>query len=193
MDRNAQKADQIRKQAWDEAVYAYGTAYIFELRANWYRWLLRAITFLGIVMPVVIGAIYLSFRSQQLLLDVLVSIAGILGIVQLVLSIWSLIAKWEDNYSYALESLGANYRISGRFKKFAESPPLQFSDLQREFGLLEAENSFRSDLDNKQGINDKEKRRGMRAALRNFQRPCAACNQVPTSMKPSTCDVCGNF
>lgn len=193
MGINTSIIDDIRRQAWDEAVLTYGTAYIFEQRANKYRWFLRIISFLGIVVPLTIGAIYLSFSSQQMLLDVAVLVASILGIIQLVLSVWSLSAKWEDTYSYALESQVANYGLATRFEKLGKYPPSEVPELQMEFRILDTENRQRTEQDNKQGISDKEKRMGMRAALRKFQRQCSGCKIAPISMKPTNCDVCGNF
>lgn len=193
MSINSSAIDDLRIQSWDEAVHTYGTGYIFERRANKYRWLLRTVAFLGLVVPLTIGGIYLSFHSQQKLLDVSITIAGILGILQLIISVWSLASRWEETYSYALESLSANYSISSRFEKLGRFPPPKPSDLQMQFEVLQTENNLRTEQDNKQGITDKEKRMGMRAALRKFQRKCAGCQRVPISMKPSNCDVCGNF
>ncbi|MDR3625278.1 MAG: hypothetical protein P4L45_00510, partial [Ignavibacteriaceae bacterium] len=61
------------------------------------------------------------------------------------------------------------------------------------YRLLKIENDFRIDRDNQQYITEKEKRMGMRAGLRQFKRACAACKQVPVSLKSTNCDVCGNF
>jgi mobilome CxxCx(11)CxxC protein len=166
---------------------------IFEKRANKYRWFLRILSFLGILIPIFIGTIYLSFRTQQWLLDLSVIIAGILGSLQVLLSAWSLTTRWEDTYSYALESQGHNYRLSASFEYLGKYSVLRPSELRKEFDLLQAENRQRTEQDNKQGLTDQEKRMGMRAALRKFQRSCAGCKEVPLSMKPSKCTVCGNF
>ena len=48
-------------------------------------------------------------------------------------------------------------------------------------------------VDQLSNITDEEKRMGMRATLRQFQRECANCKQTPVSMVPSECGVCGNF
>lgn len=185
--------ENIRKQAWDEAILTYGTAYIFEQRSHKFRRLLRIPAFLGIVVPMTVGVIYLSFQVQEVFKTGLTVVAGILSVTQVIASARSLSAKWEETYSYALESTSANYSLSTRFANLGRSTPKSLSDLQLRFELLQTENSLRSDQDVRQGITDAEKRKGMRAGLRKFQRQCAACHQVPTSMKPSNCDVCGNF
>lgn len=184
--------EQIRQKCWDRALEAYGTGHIFEQRAICFRRRLRILTFLGIAVPATIGSIVLSFE-KFLLLPYLIGIAGILLSLQLIGSIWSLVARWDDSYAYALESLTANHRLSSSYQRLAENPSSELADFQLRFDLLEKEDQLRSTEDYKQGITEEEKRAGMRAALRRFRRPCAACEEVPVSMDPSNCEVCGNF
>lgn len=189
---NATARVQIRQKCWDRALEAFGTGYIFEKRANRLRYQLRILTFLGIVVPLVAGAIVLAFGKVALSPFLLIP-AGILGIIQVVGSLWSLVARWDDVYSYAIESLNSNYRLSNNYQRLAENPPEALSELQIQFNLLDREDEFRSAEDYKQAISEKEKRKGMRAALRKFRRPCAGCGQVPTSMKSTDCSICGQF
>jgi mobilome CxxCx(11)CxxC protein len=190
MDANAR--DQIRQRCWDGALEAFGTGYIFEKRANRLRYQLRILTFLGIVAPLMAGAVVLAFGKGALFPAILIP-AGILGIVQVVGSLWSLVARWDDAYGYSVESMNANYRLSNHYQKLAENPPDSLPELQVQFGLLDREDEFRGAEDYKQAISEKEKRKGMRAALRKFRRECASCNRVPESMKPTDCPTCGQF
>ncbi len=181
--------NKIKQQCWDKAVHSYGTGYIFQQRAAILKNRIKILTFFGIAVPLSIGSIVMSFGQHQKILATALIIAGILGMLQLVGSAWSLVAKWDDSYSYSLEATSANYRLSHAYKKLAESSSLDKS----RFDLLEQEDQSRMDMDYKQGISENEKREGMRAALKQFQRTCVQCKQVPFSMKPSNCDVCGNF
>jgi mobilome CxxCx(11)CxxC protein len=113
--------------------------------------------------------------------------------VQLIASIWSLTNRWDDDFGYALESLSANRILYDKFRQLASDPPATIADAKTQFQLLNTENSARSSLDEKQGVTEDEKRMGMRAALRQLQKQCTACGQVPTSMTSTQCDVCGNF
>lgn len=185
--------DNIVDECRQEAIHNFGTGYIFEKRAHAYKFRLKALAVLGIGVPALVGIIYLTFTTQQILLDWAIYLAGILGVAQVILSVWSLTSKWEDGYSYSIESKSANYSLSERFRKLAKSPPLQLPELKKEFNLLEAQNAFRSEQDDKHNITDKEKRMGMRAGLRQFDKACIHCGVVPVSMKPTKCDVCGNF
>lgn len=184
--------DKLRQMCWDESLYAFATAWIFEKKANKFRWRLRLLTFLGIAVPLALGGTIASFGLKFQYLGWMIMIAGILSITQLIGSLWALVAKWEVEYAYSLESKAANYYLSEKYKELGENPP-QVDELKIKKGLLDAENRFRKDSDYKHTIKEKEKRKGHRAALRQYQRSCAACNDVPSSMKATDCDVCGNF
>ena len=185
--------DALRSDCWDEALKAFGTAYIFEQRVKGMKWKLRLPAFAGIAIPLIIGSVFLSFGKDFDYLDEFVIGAGVLAVVQITVSVWALIAKWEDGLAYALESASANYELSNEFKKLAKNPPTDIAEFRRPFDILETKNQARRDLDYRQGVSDKEKHKGMRAGLRQFERPCKKCSEVPTSMKATKCPVCGNF
>ena len=190
---NKEAVDGIRVKCWDRALEAYGTGYIFERRAASLRVRLKVLAFLGIVVPASIGSVVLAFGTNPAWLPYLVGIAGALGVIQLVGSVWSLTARWEDAYTGALESLSSNHRLSNSYQRLAENPPGKLAEVELRFSLLEKEDELVQAADYKRGISEKEKRRGMRAALRKYRRECAGCNKIPVSMRPSKCEVCGNF
>ncbi len=120
-------------------------------------------------------------------------IAGTIAIIQLLLSIWSLVSSWNEKLSYYLESKSSNYNLSSQYQKLAKNTSISEDEFDSELRVLERESELRAALDNKNDVTDKEKRMGMRYALRHFQRPCASCNIVPTDMKSTSCGVCGNI
>ncbi len=185
--------ERLRKLCWDRALTSYGTARIFEKRARRYKNLLRSLDFLGIIVPVFVGGIVLSFGTNLSLLPRILTIASILGMIQLVMSVLSLVMGWQDALVYSEGSVSTNYRLSREYEKLGTNPPNTFASFELQFSLLEKENQLQEETDNKQGVTEKEKREGMRAGLRQFQRQCAACGEIPQSMRPSDCDVCGNF
>lgn len=193
MNSDVARMDALRNKCWEEALHCYGTSYVFERRANVLRCRLRFLTFLGIVVPASVGAVVVSFGANSILTGVFLSFASVLGLIQLIVSIWSLTHRWDDQFGYALESLSANRILYDKFQTLASDPPAELDEAKNQFQLINAENNARSSLDEKQGVTENEKRAGMRAALRQLQKPCAACGQVPTSMTPTDCDVCGNF
>jgi mobilome CxxCx(11)CxxC protein len=105
-----------REQCWDHAIHTFGTGFIFETRTKKLRISLRWLTFLGVAVPVAIGGIVLSFGTKSVALPYLLGAAGILAVAQLVLSVWSLVAAWNDNLAYAIESARSNYRLATRYE-----------------------------------------------------------------------------
>ena len=182
----------FRSDCWNKALESYGTSWIFERRANRLRAQTRSLTFLGIIGPLLLGAIALEFGNVALFPGLLIP-AGIIAIVQVVGSLWSLVARWEDSYSYALESMNSNSRLSDEFRDLASNPEAIADQARLKYQILEQEDRLRCSEDTKQGVTEKEKRMGMRSALRQFKRPCAGCGKVPVSMEPTDCPVCGQF
>lgn len=187
------QSDELRKQCQEEAFDCFGTAEIFGKRSKTYRRKLRGLTFLGVVVPAAVGGLVLSFGVDFQYTSVVIGIASVLGLAELVLSLWSLVAKWDDLFAYSLESLSANTQLYSMFKELAENPPQTFQEFKTQYELLQAQNRARTDRDSQQIISERENRFGMRASLRQFQKACASCKKVPTSLKPTDCDVCGDF
>ena len=184
--------DEIRGSCWDKAVHTYATGHIFEDRARSLGRKTRSLEFLGLVVPVAMGGIVISFGTNFRYESITLAVAGILGTIQLIASVWALVASWRDNYAYAHESMNSNYRLAENFEELASNPPSK-PEAESKYQTLKAEDKVLRRRDQRQEITEKEKRKGMRAALRKYQRECAGCGEVPKSMSPSNCDVCGNF
>ncbi len=193
MENSKEYLASLRQDCWNQALHAFGTAYIFERRAKKIGSKLKILTFLGIAVPLSVGALVLSWGADSKAIPYITFLAGILGFVQLILSVWAIVAKWQDNYTYSQESTSSNYRLANKYELLAKYQSDDEKEQRINFDLLATESSARDDLDIKQGISEKEKRRGMRAALRKYKRECANCKLVPMSLEPSDCPVCGNF
>lgn len=183
----------VLKECWNQAVNSFGTAYIFEQRANRHRRYLRLLTFLGMIVPAIIGSIVLSFGINAPVLPLLISVASILIPAQFFFSVWSLVSKWDDTLAYSTKSNSTNKNLSLRYRELARTPPEDDASLNQRVQFLQAEYQWQSRDDEVQGVTEKEKRMGMRAGLREFQRPCATCEKVPSSMKSTECPTCGQF
>lgn len=192
-NKTLSRKDSLRKKCWNQAFSSFGTGWLFEERVKKITPKLQWLTFLGIAVPVTVGTCVLSFGIEFKYLDFIIGLAGILIVIQLIVSLWSLVAKWNESLVYALESSSANYSDARKYEKLAENPPDIIEEYERKFELLEAKTQIRDREDIKQRITEKEKRAGYRAALRQFQRPCAECKKVPTSLTPSDCKICGDF
>lgn len=184
------QADDARADCWDRAVLAYGTYYLFRIRANSLRQKLRTLEFLGIFSPVLVGGTVLSFQKYEDALPVILPIMGLCSVLQLVLSIWSLTQRWSEAFGYAEASQAENFRISEAFQKLAKTWK---DDSTAQYDVLCTADQNLSVNDEKQGLTEPERRKGMRYALRYFKRKCWKCKEVPVDMKNSDCPVCGQF
>jgi len=178
----------IRIHCREKAFFAFGTARIFERRLRQLSGLRNWITYLGIVVPLLIGGVALSFDTK--VLPYLIIPAGLIGLVQLALSAWSLVAKWDDRHAFSLNALQAQTRLFNAWDALAKyNPP----DIAAKAAELGEEDQRQEAQDLTQLISKQEKNYGMRAALFHFGNECVTCKLRPTSLKPSGCDTCGNF
>lgn len=189
----------LKDNEWAKAIEAFGTAYIFEKRAEAVKWKLKLLTFTGLALPLLLGGVALRFGQDSILFWIVYPLAGTVGIAQLALSLWSVVSGWNDAMAYSLESMTHNYRLSTLFSDLAKSRKSNKNDEEKRFQVLIAEYRVREDADLKKQVSEKEKRKGMRAALRQFRKSCYGCGEVPTSMdlksnpKSENCPVCGNY
>ncbi|WP_447527594.1 mobilome CxxCx(11)CxxC protein [Vreelandella sp. TE19] len=174
----------------EKEFHAYGTIRIFEKRARNLQVRRTWITFLGIVIPLVVGSIVLAFGTLTAALPYLLTFAGVVSTIQLILSTWSIVSRWDEKYDYAIESVRDNTYLYNKFKALAERPP---NDLDVKFFELTKENERRESADITKHITDKEKRYANYLSLKYYNKPCHVCNEIPKTSKPSKCDGCGNF
>lgn len=177
-----------RVHSREKAFFAFGTARVFERRLQHLNTLRNWITYLGIIVPLLVGGLALSFDTK--VLPYLIVPAGLLGLGQLALSAWSLAAKWDDRYSFAINALQAQTRLFNEWDDLAKINP---SDIDSKVEMLNEEDRRQEAQDLTQMVTKKEKNFGMRAALFHFGNACPTCGVKPVSLSPGRCDTCGNF
>jgi mobilome CxxCx(11)CxxC protein len=182
----------IRRQSWDAAVHAYGTGYIFAYRNNVLKRRLNVLTYIGLVVPLVIGLLVIGYGNFKGL-KVLLAIAIAIGVCQVAVSLWSIVGGWVAGYAYSTSAISENYQLADRYVDLARNPPSDLGKFRDEYDKLKVADDAIARQDYQQSIKDEETRMGMRAALRKFGRACAGCGGTPTDMKPGKCGVCGNF
>ncbi|MCV6072033.1 hypothetical protein OFP26_41305, partial [Escherichia coli] len=78
---------------------------------NTLKFLRAWLTFLGIVMPITVGGVYLAFSKSTELIEWTVTLAGVIGVFQLGLSTWALVSGWDNKYESAIKSMQGNVSI----------------------------------------------------------------------------------
>lgn len=180
-------------EAGQRALFCFGTAKIVENRMKRLKLANRIIKFLGLFIPLIIGGIVLSFGSCSTLQPMFTPILGALALVQLVLSLWALVANWDQMIIDYSESKTKNLYLCDVlidiYRNYTDDET-KYDSIYKEFILRDTQ---QRDNDNKNfNFSDKEKRLGMRYGLWLYQWPCAECNKIPNLRKPDKkCSVCG--
>ena len=179
------------KRCSEKEIYAYGTAYIFELRSRSLRFRLRILSFLSLAVPLSVGGIAMAAADAKLL-PVIVTISGILSIPLFVLTLWSLVFRWEERLTASEHACKINNELKNGWEDLAryEEP-----DREDKYRVLLERDRIQEQHDLSQDVSAKEKRQMMRASLIQYQRKCATCGIQPISMsaKNSSCATCGDF
>lgn len=191
MAPKATELETYRTDCWNGALHTYGTSAVFQRRAIGLRQKLRILNYIGIAVPLLVGGLVVSYGAVKIL-PIIIGVASAIGLVQLAVNAWAMTAGWVEAYSYAVGSVTENDSLANRYQDLAKNPPL-LDEMRQRYDKLQHEDGVRRSRDNEQGVTAAEKRYGMRAALRKYQRKCSACTQVPTTMKPGNCGVCGDY
>lgn len=187
MENNKEK---IRQDCWDKTLDCIGNAYIYHIKIKRINKWLRVSKILGIIIPVFLGGVLTSYKSENYL-EILIIITTPFALFQLVLSAILTINGADDNIlKYSAKS--AEYSVlDTEFKQMARYPIENESEYLKKYEiLLEREKGIgKGNIE----VSDKEKRIWMRFGLRELSRACVGCDETPLSMKSTNCDICGNF
>jgi len=183
----------LRNESWDKAIQSFGKSYIFSQRTIFYNNWIRFLTILGIIVPLFIGATASGYGIDSNILKWTINISIPLTIIQLLISVFSIVNQWSENLSYSIEATNDYGTLSEEFKKLGKKPPRDLKTFEHQLEILKTKYNLRNDQDSKFQIKEIERRKGMRYALREFQRTCIGCKNVPLSLNSTDCEVCGNY
>ncbi len=182
--------DFVRRCA-EKEIYAYGTAYLFEFRSRSLRYRLRILSFLSLAVPLSVGGIAMAAADAKLL-PVIVTISGILSIPLFVMTLWSLVFRWEERLAASEHACMVNNELKNGWNDLARYTE---PDAEEKFRALLERDRMQEKNDVMQDVSAEEKRQIMRASLIQYRRKCATCGIQPISMsaKGSSCATCGDF
>jgi len=188
--------DPRNSELWDRAMFAFGTAAVFQKRARRYRRLVTSLTFFGLVIPFALGLIVGPNLFKDEPLQRVVYFAGVLAGIQGLIFLWSVVSNWPERLEYSSAANADNLRLSNQLKALAVqsvNPPANFDVLYTD---LVAVDNAQNAQDTRRDISPSETMYGYRAGLLQFQRTCKLCKEVPSSMKMpfwpwNRCPQCG--
>lgn len=181
--------DNLKFECWNNALHCFGYSYLFKRRYRIYKNIIQTILFVGFGTPLIVGCLVMSFGITQSV----ITIASLIGIIQLVLSLFAVIYKLEDTILYSHKSSVEHMYLSNKYKSLAQEESMYTSKFKHKYEILEVRRQIISYSDTEQKISDKELRRAHRAGLREFSRKCIKCEEIPYNMESTCCGVCGKF
>jgi mobilome CxxCx(11)CxxC protein len=185
--------DKIILESSDNSFHCFGYSYLFDKRAQRFRKRVKLLQVFGIAIPATVGATAVGYGYDNSILKYALILSAPLLVIQFTVSIIAIIYEWDTELAYSYEASQDYNNIYDRFKKLYKLPPVSYTELDKQFEIINTEYGSRSRQDAKHGIKEWELRMGMRYSLREHQKPCATCGKIPTDMEPTECGVCGKF
>jgi mobilome CxxCx(11)CxxC protein len=187
--------NEIRQAAWNKAVHAEGTYSAFSARSKRFRRLTGFRDFLGLALPVCVVFLLTTTWVQNFSTyrDWALGALGVVAGLQALMTIWSLIARWDEGLAYSIRAIRDSYEMKQAWERIGKNDA---QDLPAEYSLRDAQQTIIDSHDIQREITMREKQAGMRAGLFEYQRPCISCKKIPGSPKRplfvwKRCGVCG--
>lgn len=185
--------EKTKTECWNKALDSFGYAYIYSRRMQRLDFYLKGIRLMGIVVPILLGAITASYYNDADLMKKAIAWTTPLTILQLVFSAIATSLGSEQQFNnYITKSVEYNL-LHSEFDQLAKFPGQDAEKFIKRYDLLvEREKGISKGSSE---LKDKERRMGMRAGLREYRRDCAGCGKTPLDIdgSQSKCNVCGNF
>jgi len=174
----------------------FGSWQAWKRREKIYRVGLNILTYIGIAAPLLVyGAVSLqSFFPGAAIVRWSEFIAGLLLLLQLLISTWSLVANWNTNLAFYERAFQENHYFYEEWKELLETckDPSKTKFIDKRIKELVLERKKRGSEEEARATED-DRSYGNRYVHFQYKRPCQTCKKVPSSMKPCGCKNCGNF
>ena len=183
---------EIRSRAWNHALNAHGTFEVFARRQRRLRRRTQLRDFLGLLVPILV-----AFAATATWLDRYrdwaLAALGVAGLAQFIVTVWSIIKRWDEELAYASRAVRDSYELKTAWIQIAENevtnPELSYQITFEQQRIIDSHDIGKE-------FTLSEKRYGMRLALFERQRKCAVCEHVPKSPRMprfvwNRCDACG--
>jgi mobilome CxxCx(11)CxxC protein len=184
---------ELRLKCNNNALHSYGKTCVFENRAKRFHNRLIILKWLGIAVPILVYGIIASFNLSSEVQKFFLTSASIISTLLLVISIWSLVADWEKQYSKSMKAQIDFLELCRLYRELGTTTLKKLSQYTEELSKLDILMEKADQLAIELTISEEEKRMGMRCGLREFQRKCASCAKIPKDIVSTNCPVCGNF
>ena len=191
MEQNAEMlSNKITVDCWNSALDCFGLQYVYSKKIQALQKWLNASKIAGVLIPVIIAGILGSSLYSPKLLDITIMIAAPFGLAQFILSCYLAVAGSDNNLMVYITRAEQYSLLASEYRRLANFPDFDYEVYLKKYDILVERERIASRGDY---LSEKELRKAMRFGLREFGKQCAGCNEKVISMKPTDCDVCGNF
>lgn len=171
--------------AREQAIHAFGTSAIFDLRVRNLKKRLRFVDFWGIAIPLLAGGLALAGIQIE---GAGLAVFGVAAVLQVLVFAYNHVNRYPDELESAVEGRRANRELAELYDDATVNAPEPVT-----WSAIEQKRLYQASVDEKQNLTKEELRYGMRSALKQYQWECVTCGKVPTGLAPGDCDTCGNF
>ncbi len=186
--------DELRNEAWTQFIYARGAHEIFRRRASKLKVYMRIRDFLAVALPVIIAFVATTDFIDKLGGFKAVALAGLAVATagQVLLSLWSLIARWDESRSVSLQLMNDSNELETQWRDVGKS---DVPDLESAYGVAKARQKVVDARLAAEELTEAERLIGLRAGLKELQRRCVECGRIPVTIDPpkkvsKACPVC---
>lgn len=179
------------------SVDSWGTAYLLDRRIKRLAFYIGAVGFIGFIIPILIGLVFLNVDSASELFSKVKPWIGWALIAQGVLSAVIVFFGMQGKLKVYQDSASINKSLSDECRDLAINMRASESYLQQRFDELKGRIRAQNSHDERLGFSPKDRRRGGRSGLKKFGLSCRDCKKIPSSESAkkdsSTCPSCGDF
>lgn len=174
--------DQLRRKLSQQAIDAWGTAFILKRRRKRAECFRKLMTLTAILIPLGIGVLAINFEEYLKEFPLTMHIAGIILAIHTVASAAIAVVFSEDKLYVTQESEAKNRNISIRSDHLMQETGLS-RDVYRALAeeIIKEYRPLEEHDENRLGASSRERRRGFRAGLYRFTKKCGLCKTTPSS------------
>ncbi len=184
---------EYRRKAQDAAFHSYGTYIIFKTREAQLNKYLRRCCALNILVPSLLGTIYICFGVNLLGKDFCIAVTTVLSFFLMAMTLVAYLLKWQEKWYESRQNMIDNYCMYEKYKDIADDLTLNQCEFESTYNKFKIDSKYIDKRSVESEITDREKIFGHRNALIQFRRKCASCGKVPEDMNPTPCLICGQF
>lgn len=190
---NEEIQNQLKQDCANNSLQALAMGYIYEERYKQLKFWSMLSRIAGFIIPALVGFLFLTYHEDSNITKWIIKIGSFLAVLQFTLAAYLTISGGEDNLVEYVELATKNKTLGEDFNRLQRYSPKDIIEFESNLRILETIEKGLLSNDTKNRISEKEKRKGFRYGHLTLGRECNGCETIPSDMKSTICNKCGNF